>query len=84
MLRFRVYGLKFRVFDRRTKEHILSLAGTLMKLMYLCLVSFFTLAVGFWLLALLYVMLNLFQHLTASLYLLPLLGEILKQVQDDV
>ena len=31
-----------------------------------------------------YVMLNLFQHLTASLYLPPLLGEILKQVQDDV
>ena len=30
------------------------------------------------------VMLNLVQHLTASLYLLPLLGEILKQVQDDV
>ena len=30
------------------------------------------------------VMLNLFQHLTASLYLHPLLGEILKQVQDDV
>ena len=29
-------------------------------------------------------MLNLVQHLTASLYLLPLLGEILKQVQDDV
>ena len=29
-------------------------------------------------------MLNLFQHLTASLYLPPLLGEILKQVQDDV
>ena len=28
-------------------------------------------------------MLNLVQHLTASLYLLPLLGEILKQVQDD-
>ena len=27
---------------------------------------------------------NLVQHLTASLYLLPLLGEILKQVQDDV
>ena len=31
-----------------------------------------------------YVMLNLFQHLTASLYLPPLLGEILKQVQDDM
>ena len=30
------------------------------------------------------VMLNLFQHLTASLYLPPFLGEILKQVQDDV
>ena len=30
------------------------------------------------------VMLNLFQHLTASLYLLTLLGEILKRVQDDV
>ena len=31
------------------------------------------------------VMLNLFQHLTASLYFYPpLLGEILKQVQDDV
>ena len=29
-------------------------------------------------------MLNSFQHLTASLYLPPLLGEILKQVQDDV
>ena len=30
-------------------------------------------------------MLNLFQHLTASLYLPPLfLGEILKQVQDDI
>ena len=29
------------------------------------------------------VMLNLFQHLTASHYLLPLLGEILKRVQDD-
>ena len=29
-------------------------------------------------------MLNLFQHLTASLYLLPLLGEILKRVQDDM
>ena len=29
------------------------------------------------------VMLNLVQHLTASLYLLPLLGEILKRVQDD-
>ena len=28
-------------------------------------------------------MLNLVQHLTASLYLLPLLGEILKRVQDD-
>ena len=28
-------------------------------------------------------MLNLFQHLTASLYLPPFLGEILKQVQDD-
>ena len=31
-----------------------------------------------------YVMLNLFQHLTASLYLPLFLGEILKQVQDDV
>ena len=31
-----------------------------------------------------YVMLNLVQHLTASLYLPPLLGEILKLVQDDV
>ena len=30
-----------------------------------------------------YVMLNLFQHLTASLYFPPSLGEILKQVQDD-
>ena len=29
-------------------------------------------------------MLNLFQHLTASLYLPPSLGEILKQVQDDI
>ena len=29
------------------------------------------------------VMLNSFQHLTASLYLPPSLGEILKQVQDD-
>ena len=29
-------------------------------------------------------MLNSFQHLTASLYLPPSLGEILKQVQDDV
>ena len=28
-------------------------------------------------------MLNSFQHLTASLYLAPSLGEILKQVQDD-
>ena len=28
-------------------------------------------------------MLNSFQHLTASLYLPPSLGEILKQVQDD-
>ena len=41
-------------FDRRTKEHILSLANTLMKLMYLCLVSFllWLLAVGFWLIVL--------------------------------
>jgi hypothetical protein len=39
---------------------------------------------GFWPLAHFVVMLNLFQHLTASLYLLPLLGEILKRVQDDV
>ena len=29
------------------------------------------------------VILNSFQHLTASLYLPPSLGEILKQVQDD-
>ena len=58
----------------------MSLAGSLMWLMYLCLVSFLL-----WLLALLYVMLNLVQHLTASLYFYPpLLGEILKQVQDDV
>ena len=34
-------GCWFLFFDRRTKEHIWVLAGTLMKLMYLCLVSFF-------------------------------------------
>ena len=44
----------------------------------------FTLAFGFWLLALLYVMLNLVQHLTASLFLHFLRGQILKRVQDDM
>ena len=61
------------------KNIFLSLAYALMKLMYLWLVSFLL-----WLLAFLYVMLNLFQHLTASLYLLPLLGEILNLIQDDI
>ena len=43
----------------------------------------FTLAIGCWLLALHVVMLNLFQHLTASLFLHFLRGQILKRVQDD-
>ena len=46
--------------------------------------GFWPLAVGFWLLALLYVMLNLVQHLTASLFLHFLRGQILKRVQDDI
>ena len=48
--------------------------GILLRLVFFL----FTLAVGRWLLAFHFVMLNLFQHLTASLYLPPLLGEILK------
>ena len=39
---------------------------------------------GCWLLALHIVMLNLVQHLTASLFLVLLRGQILKRVQDDV
>ena len=69
---FHCWLLVFDFFRQKNKRTYLSLANTLMKFMYLCLILFLL-----WTLALLYVMLNLFQHLTASLYLLPLLGEIL-------
>ena len=55
-------------FRQKNKRTYLSLADTLMNLMYLCLVSFllWLLAVSFWLLVFLYVMLNLVQHLSAE------------------
>ena len=73
--------MNFCFFDRRTKEHILSLAGSLLWLMYLCLVSFLL-----WLLA--FSSLYCHAELVSASHREPLLvlvrGQILKQVQDDV
>ena len=55
-------------FSTEEQKNIWVLAGTLMKLMYLCLVSFllWLLAVSFWPFAHFVVMLNLLQHLSAE------------------